>query len=75
MPAILSNVAHGKGQAEAQSRCGYGPITIRREGEDVVVEAELDGVPHEVIREPLDCNFCHTVYPSAILDIFEGRGA
>jgi hypothetical protein len=68
---VWRNIAQGKGQAEAQSRCGYGPITVRREGGNLVVEVEYKGEAHEVIRESLDSNFCHTVEPLGILGVLE----
>jgi hypothetical protein len=68
---VLSNIARGKGQADAQKRCGYGPITLRREGDFAIVEVEYDGEHYEVIREHLDSNFCHTVHPSGIRDVLQ----
>ena len=68
---VWRNVAEGKGQAAAQSRCGYGPITVRRVGGDLVVEVEYKGELYEVIRECLDSNFCHTVHPLGILGVLE----
>jgi hypothetical protein len=68
---VRQNIARGKGQAEAQARCGYGPITIRRQGEYAIVEIECHGVMYEVCREALDSNFCDTVYPLGILEVIE----
>jgi len=70
-PLVLSNIARGKGQAHAQKRCGYGPITLRREGDFAIVEVEYDGEQVEVIREYLDSNFCHTVEPLGILETLQ----
>jgi hypothetical protein len=70
--SLLSNIARGKNQAEAQKHCGYGPITLRREGEFAIVEVECEGEQYEVIREYLDSNFCHTVEPLGILEVLEG---
>lgn len=64
----LGNVAEGKGQAEAQLQCGYGAITLRREGDDAIVEIDYRGRQIEVIRTFLDSNFCDTIYPIGMVD-------
>ena len=68
---VLSNIARGKGQAEAQKHCGYGSIRLRRDGDFAVVEVECEGEIYEVIREYLDGQFCHTVEPLGILEVLE----
>ena len=69
--SVRQNIAHGKNQAEAQVRCGYGHITLRREGDYAVVQVEYRGTQYGVIREALDSNFCHTVNSLGILDVLE----
>ena len=68
---VRSNIAHGKGQAEAQERCGYGHIWLVREGDFAVVKVEYRGTCYEVIREHLDSNFSHCVNSLGILDVLE----
>lgn len=55
-------------QAAAQATYGYGPITLRREGDYAIVEVEHEGRMVEVIRENLDGNFCHSIMPMGIAD-------
>lgn len=55
-------------QDEAQRAIGYGPIWLRRVGDYVIVEVEFDGEWVEVIREQLDGNFSHCIYPIGIQD-------
>jgi len=52
---------------------GYGPITLRREGDRAIVEIEYNGKIYPVIREHLDGNFCHTVEPLGIEAVITGQ--
>ena len=70
----MNNIALGKGQAEAQSQCGYGSIRLRRVNDYAVVEVEYQGKFHEAIREHIDGAFCHIVEPIGILEILQRKG-
>lgn len=63
-------------QRAAQRKHGYGPITLRREGDFAVVEIERGGIGGqqvEVIREHVDGPFSHSITPLGIAEILEGR--
>jgi hypothetical protein len=50
---------------------GYGPIQLLRVGDYATVRVEISGEWVEVIRELVDNNFDHTVYPSGIVEELE----
>ena len=62
-------------QRLAQLEYGYGPITLRREGDYAIVEIEVGHYRIEVIREALDENFCHTIEPLGIAAMIESAEA
>mgnify|MGYP001572797448 CR=1 FL=1 len=57
----------------ARNACHYGEITLRREGDIVIVEVQdqTTGQQVEVIRESVDSNFCHSVSEIGIKEIIE----
>lgn len=60
-------------QHRAQIAYGYGPITLRREGDFAIVEIEFQEKRYPVIREHVDSNFCHTVEPIGIEAVITGQ--
>lgn len=55
-----------KRQLAAAQRTGYGPIWLRRIGDQVVVSVTKNGHWHDVIAEGHDGNFSHIIEPIGI---------
>ncbi len=47
-------------------------VMVRRLGEHVLVEVEVDGKWYQVIQEPIDSNFSHIIEPGGIRSIVNG---
>ena len=60
-------------QRSAQLLYGYGPITLRRQGDHVIVEIQYDNKIFTVIKEDIDSNFLHTVEPLGIEAVITGE--
>ena len=51
----------------ARAATNYGPIQLLRVGDYATVRVEISGEWVEVIREPVENNFDHTVYPAGMV--------
>jgi hypothetical protein len=55
----------------SQAGTNYVPIQLLRVGDYATVRVEIFGEWVEVIREPVENNFDHTVYPAGIVEELE----